>query len=125
MPVSVTRRYNFESAHYLPNVADNHRCKRVHGHNYVVDITIGGKPDPHTGFVLDFWDMDKIVQPIIDEIDHRTLNDIAGLDNPTAELIAIWFRKKIGIQFFVKHQAIIENIRVYETPNCWSDYRVD
>lgn len=118
MPMTITRRYHFEAGHWLPRVPEGHRCRRQHGHNYVVDMTIGGDID-ETGFVIDFWDLDSIVQPIINIVDHRNLNDIPGLENPTAENIAKWFFGKIQTG---TEQKWISNIRVWETPDCWVDF---
>jgi 6-pyruvoyltetrahydropterin/6-carboxytetrahydropterin synthase len=83
----------------------------MHGHNYEIDITVNG-PAGDDGFVIDFWDLDLIVHPVIEMIDHRTLNDIPGLENPTAENIALWFLKQ------VENAAAV---RVYETKDCWAD----
>ena len=119
--LDITKRYHFEAAHWLPNVRDGHRCKRCHGHNYEIEVCVTGPLDP-AGFIIDFWDLDDIVQPLIEIVDHRTLNDIQGLENPTAELIAEWFlaqitnrlRKAEGFTFQVR------SIRVFETKDCWA-----
>jgi 6-pyruvoyltetrahydropterin/6-carboxytetrahydropterin synthase len=110
--IQITRRYHFEAAHFLPKVPEGHKCKRMHGHNYEIEVTVA-KPLGKDGFLMDFADLDKLVQPIIDKIDHRTLNDIKGLENPTAELIGQWFMDKLA-----KHD--VHGIRVYETKDCWS-----
>lgn len=111
MGLSITRRYHFESAHFLPNVPEGHKCKRMHGHNYEMEVTVMGPVD-RVGFIIDFWDLDKIVQPIIELVDHRVLND--AIMNPTAEHIAVWFLDKLP------HPGIV-NIRIYETKDCWCD----
>lgn len=82
--VTITRTYRFESAHFLPKVPDGHRCGRVHGHNYRVDVSIAGEPD-ECGWVMDFYELDQRVKPLINALDHRCLNDIQGLENPTCE----------------------------------------
>ena len=112
MSSMIGRRYAFEAAHQLPMVPDGHKCKRMHGHNYEIEITVEGdiKPD---GFIIDFWDLDKVVDPLIALVDHRTLNDIPGLENPTAENIAIWFLQQLP--------DYVYKVRVYETKNCWAD----
>lgn len=118
---TVTRRYHFESAHWLPNVAIDHKCHRMHGHNYEVEITIAG-PVMATGFLIDFFDLDKIVEPLIRQIDHRTLNDVSGLENPTAELIAAWFMRSVdlvGATMAPLHS--VERVRVYETKDCYAE----
>jgi len=120
MKRSVTRRYCFEAAHWLPGVPEGHKCRRVHGHNYEIEVTLQGIPD-HRGFILDFFEMDAIVDPIVARIDHRTLNDIAGLENPTAELIAAWFTKQIKLP----DSTSLKRIRVYETKDCWAEAEVE
>jgi len=114
--MSVTRRYHFEAGHWLPNVPEGHKCKRQHGHNYELEVTVSGVPDNRTGFIIDFWDLDKVVHPVIELVDHRNLNDIGGLENPTAENIALWFVEHL----WVPH-ATISRVRVYETKDCWAD----
>lgn len=121
IPLLVVRKYHFESAHFLPKVRDGHKCKRMHGHNYEMEVAIEGEI-AENGFLLDFWDLDEIVKPIVDTVDHRTLNDIEGLENPTAELIAVWFLRKIQKEF---EQTNIDNlsvafVKIYETEDCWA-----
>lgn len=108
---TITRRYTFEAAHFLPKVREGHKCARMHGHNYEIDVTVAGEIAPD-GFIIDFWDLDKIVGPVIERIDHRTLNDIFGLENPTAENIAAWFLAEV---------PLASAVRVYETKDCWAD----
>ena len=118
MPVIVTtisRRYHFESAHWLPNVPENHRCRNMHGHNYELEVTISG-PVHDDGFVIDFWDIDTIVQPIISKIDHMVLNNIEGLENPTAELIAAWFINKLNPRPIGNY--FIPKVQLWETKDC-------
>lgn len=118
MLTQISRRYHFESAHFLPNVHDGHKCKRVHGHNYEIEVTYEG-PMQQTGFLIDFWDLDKIVKPIIERIDHRCLNDIPGLENPTAENIGAWL-----LATFRESDDGIIAVRVYETKDCWADVKI-
>ena len=111
MRFSVTRRYSFEAGHFLPMVADDHKCKRKHGHNYELEVTVNA-PLHDNGFIIDFWDLDKLVDPLIEKLDHRMLNDIEGLENPTAEHIAGWFLVRL---------PVASAITVFETKNCWAD----
>jgi 6-pyruvoyltetrahydropterin/6-carboxytetrahydropterin synthase len=73
--------------------------------------------DARTGFVVDFFDMEKSFAGIMDALDHRCLNEVEGLDNPTAENIAVWIwdRLKPAIK-------PISAVRVYETADCWAEY---
>lgn len=113
MQTTITRRYHFEAAHFLPFVADDHKCRRLHGHNYEIEVTITDQVKAD-GFLIDFADLDKVVNPIIDRIDHRCLNDIYGLENPTAELIAAWFLDQLA-----NHSVTV--IRCYETKDCYAE----
>ena len=78
-------------------------------------MTVGGNVNGNTGFIIDFFDLDRIVQPIIDEVDHRTLNYVEGLENPTAENIASWIFRRVN-------RAInVHAVRVNETRDCWAN----
>lgn len=112
---SIMRRYHFESAHWLPYVPEWHKCRRVHGHNYEVEITIEAEPKPD-GFIMDFFDLDARVLPILTAIDHRTLNDIAGLENPTAEIIASWFLGQLQDPW-----PPVSRVRVWETKDACAE----
>jgi 6-pyruvoyltetrahydropterin/6-carboxytetrahydropterin synthase len=87
--------YKFEAAHQLPKVPPDHKCARMHGHSYEVSITLEGDVDPEMGWLLDFADVGAVVEPVIGELDHRVLNDIAGLSNATCENVAKWLWDRI------------------------------
>jgi 6-pyruvoyltetrahydropterin/6-carboxytetrahydropterin synthase len=84
------RTITFEAAHHLPNVAAGHKCRRLHGHSYRVEVRVGGDVDPSTGMVMDFADIARACEPVRDRLDHYYLNEIDGLDNPTSENLARW-----------------------------------
>lgn len=90
MKVELIREYRFEAAHYLPRVAPHHKCARLHGHSFRVEVVLYGAVDPESGWLVDFAVVDEVVEPIIAQIDHRCLNEIEGLDNPTSENLARW-----------------------------------
>ncbi len=81
---------HFEAAHRLPNVPADHRCARLHGHSYRVRVTVTGPVDARTGWVVDFAAVDHAARSLVAQLDHRTLNDVRGLENPPAENIARW-----------------------------------
>lgn len=110
----IGRTYRFESAHYLPLLPEGHRCRNLHGHNYRVEVVVSGQLDPR-GFVMDFAEVDAGIMPIVKQIDHRLLNEIEGLENPTAEIIASWFFQRI---------KGCESVRVYENDDCWAEVRI-
>lgn len=82
--------FSFEAAHYLPQVPRDHKCARLHGHSYRVAVHVTGPVDPAVGWVLDFADIQAAFAPLHAALDHRTLNDIPGLENPTSENLARW-----------------------------------
>lgn len=102
---------SFDSAHYLPNVPDGHKCKRMHGHTYRIRIEITGLIGTQTGWVVDYSDVKEIWNPIKCNLDHQNLNDI--LDNPTCELLAQWIADRFA--YVGVHPSKIE---LRETMNC-------
>jgi 6-pyruvoyltetrahydropterin/6-carboxytetrahydropterin synthase len=95
MNAEIIQEFTFEAGHYLPAVPEGHPCQRIHGHSYRVEVHVLGPIQPDTGWVLDFHDLEAAVQPVIDQLDHRLLNEIPGLPNPTAECIGAWIWEKL------------------------------
>lgn len=87
--------YHIEAARRLPNLPESHPCSRVHGHSFRIEIHVSGPVDPDTGWVIDFAEMNAAFAPIKEQIDHRYLNDIAGLENPTSERLTQWLWQKL------------------------------
>jgi len=90
------KEFGFESAHSLPNVPAGHKCARLHGHSFRVRVTVDGPVGDDTGWVMDFADLKAAVQPTIDALDHRLLNEVEGLENPTSEVIARWIWDRVA-----------------------------
>ena len=88
--MDVYKAFTFEAAHLLPNVPDGHKCGRLHGHSFRVEVHVGGPVDDHTGWVVDFADIKAACEPLREILDHHYLNDIEGLENPTSENVARW-----------------------------------
>ena len=86
----IYKQLTFDSAHYLPNVPDGHKCRQLHGHTYHLTVFAEGEVLPHEGWVIDFDDLKKAIDPVIRVVDHALLNNIPGLANPTAELLVTW-----------------------------------
>lgn len=89
-PVEIYKQFTVEAAHRLPHVPPGHKCARLHGHSFGIEIRVGGPLDPTLGWVVDFAEIKQAFQPIHDQLDHHYLNDIPGLENPTSERLAIW-----------------------------------
>jgi queuosine biosynthesis protein QueD len=103
----------FEAAHCLPNVPPQHKCRNLHGHHYRVRIEIDGPINPTTGWVVDFAMIDAMAQSFLTQLDHHYLNEVKGLENPTAENIAQWILDTLRLTVLK-----IARVTVFETPNC-------
>lgn len=97
MRTEISREQRFEAAHRLPNVPDGHKCGRLHGHSFRVTLYVGGEVDPHTGWILDFGAIDQAWKPLRERLDHRYLNEIEGLENPTSEVLARWIFDRVDL----------------------------
>ena len=86
----MARSFGFEAAHRLPNVPQGHKCRRLHGHSFRVELICEGEIDPNTGWLIDFADIKRAFEPVYARLDHRYLNEIDGLENPTSENVARW-----------------------------------
>lgn len=96
MPFELTKTFSFEAAHRLPHVPAGHKCGRLHGHSFQVDVQVQGEIDPQTGWVVDYGDISTQVRPIIELLDHHYLNEIDGLDNPTSEVLCLWLWARLA-----------------------------
>jgi 6-pyruvoyltetrahydropterin/6-carboxytetrahydropterin synthase len=92
MQAELVKTFRFEAAHSLPYVPPEHKCSRLHGHSYRVDLHVTGPIDPQKGWVMDFGELKQAAHPVLDALDHRLLSDVPGLANSTTEMIAkyIW-----------------------------------
>lgn len=96
MRVELTRSTTFEAAHRLPRVAPEHPCARLHGHSFRVEIVVAGEVDREMGWLVDFDRITSVVEPLVkNELDHRTLNDVPGLENPTSEMLCAWLWERL------------------------------
>ncbi len=91
----IYKQFQIEAAHLLPNLPEEHKCRRLHGHSFSIDIHVEGELVEETGWVMDFADIGKAFQPIFDKLDHRFLNEVEGLENPTSENIARWIWQRL------------------------------
>jgi 6-pyruvoyltetrahydropterin/6-carboxytetrahydropterin synthase len=99
MRVELVKEYRFEAAHRLPMVPPEHKCARLHGHSFRIEVCIAGDVDERTGWLVDFGDITAVVEPLLlGQLDHRTLNDVPGLENPTSELLSRWLWSRLRPQ---------------------------
>jgi 6-pyruvoyltetrahydropterin/6-carboxytetrahydropterin synthase len=106
----LSRSFRFEAAHRLPDAPEGHRCARLHGHSFVVEVRIEGEAQGRPGWVMDYGDLKGLASPVIDQLDHTYLNEITGLENPTAENLARWIWDRLapalsGLSAIVVHET--------------------
>ena len=94
--MEIWKEFTFDAAHLLPNVPEGHKCRRLHGHTYTVRVHVRGEPDESVGWILDFADIKEAFDPIRDRLDHYYLNEIEGLENPTAEVLSRWIWERLA-----------------------------
>ena len=118
--MEIYKEFSFDSAHFLPNVPDGHKCKNMHGHTYRLRVFIKGAIDPQLGWIMDFKELKDILSPVIEQLDHKLINDIPGLQNPTAENITVWIWRQIQPML-----PQLSKIELYETPTTGVIYSGD
>lgn len=115
--MEVFRIFHIEAAHRLPNVPADHKCARLHGHSFRIEIHVTGEVDPESGWVQDFADIKAAFQPVYEQLDHHYLNDVPGLENPTSENLAAWIWKEL-----LPELSMLSKIVVRETCTCGCSY---
>jgi 6-pyruvoyltetrahydropterin/6-carboxytetrahydropterin synthase len=88
--MEIFKRFTVEAAHHLPYASPGHKCRRLHGHSFQIDIHVRGEVQPDAGWVMDFADLKTAFQPLYEQLDHHYLNEVEGLSNPTSENLALW-----------------------------------
>lgn len=114
----ITKAFTFDSAHWLPHVPEDHKCRRMHGHTYTVILGLESELDPVMGWVKDFGEVSTAFKPLLRTLDHHCLNDIEGLENPTAEILAVWIYEKLAGAL-----PELRDVTVCETPSSRASYR--
>lgn len=118
MRVKLTKTFGFEAAHDLPTFPDGHKCRRLHGHSFRFDVIVEGEVDPSKGYLIDYGDIKQAAEPIVKRLDHRYLNEIEGLSNPTSEHLAKWIWDKLKPVL-----PQVTSIIVHETCTTACEYR--
>ncbi len=93
--VSLWKEFRFEAAHLLPNMPTGHKCARLHGHSFLLEVHLEGPVDAHTGMLVDYADIKQAFAPLEEQLDHHYLNEIPGLENPTSENIVRWVWERL------------------------------
>ena len=106
--MDIYKVFTIEAAHKLPNVPEGHKCSRLHGHSFHIEIRCRGEILDQEGWVMDFADIKKVFKPIYNRLDHHYLNDIKGLENPTSENLARWIWNELKPQLPQLHEVGIK-----------------
>ncbi|MEX0741318.1 MAG: 6-carboxytetrahydropterin synthase QueD [Phycisphaeraceae bacterium] len=115
MIVTLSKSFRFEAAHFLPTFPEGHKCRRLHGHSFHIDVVVKGEVDPAKGYLQDYGEIGAAIAPVRDQLDHYLLNDLPGLNNPTAEMLARWIFDRLKAALPLLHL-----VRVHET--CTSSF---
>lgn len=116
--VRLVREFSFEAAHQLPHVPPDHKCARLHGHSFRVEVICEGEIDPLTGWLLDLAEIKRAFTPLLERLDHRYLNEIEGLENPTVENLAKWIWQGLKPTL-----PLLTQINASETGSARCEYR--
>ena len=114
----ISKEFHFSASHQLDHLPDGHQCARLHGHNYIVRVTLASESLNEDGFVIDYGELEPVKRFIDEKLDHRHLNEIYPRMKTTAELLAR--------DIFEKCAALwdcVESVSVSETPKTWAEYR--
>ncbi len=107
--MEIFKEFTIEAAHRLPLVPEGHKCSRLHGHSFRVQIWVRGPVDAN-GWVMDFADLKAAFKPTYERLDHHYLNEIPGLENPTSEVLARWIWNELKGSL-----ALLSKVVVFET----------
>ncbi len=118
MTVRITKAFSFDAAHYLPHVPPGHKCGRLHGHCYQVILGLEGPLDERLGWVQDYGEVKAACKPLLARFDHACLNDLPGLENPTAELLAVFIYEQLKPSL-----PLLVDVTVCESPTSTAVYR--
>lgn len=118
MKVLISKMFDFDAAHWLQKVPRGHKCRRLHGHTYRVEIICAGEPD-RRGMVVDYAEIADAWADIHAKIDHCLLNTIRGLENPTTEIVAPWIFRHLA-KSSIGDKLI--RVRVYESSTTYCEF---
>jgi 6-pyruvoyltetrahydropterin/6-carboxytetrahydropterin synthase len=116
--MEIFKEFRVEAAHRLPNVPESHKCARLHGHSFLIGVYVEGEVQAASGWVRDFADIGAAMRDVHEQLDHRYLNDIAGLENPTSEVLATWVWRRL-----VPRLPGLSRIVIHETCTSGCEYR--
>ncbi len=117
MQVTLTREFTFDAAQALTIFPEGHKCRRLHGHTFRLQVSVKGEIDPKTGLLYDHAKIKEVLQPLLEQLDHSYLNEIPGLENPTLEMLCVWLWERLKGKL-----AGLSEVALWETPGAWCRY---
>lgn len=117
MHVRLVKSFRFEAAHWLPTFPEGHKCRRMHGHSFRVDVAVEGEVPEGQGYLIDYGAIEAAVEPLRHQLDHRCLNEVRGLENPTSEVLAGWLWDRLAAEL-----PLLAGIIVQETCTARCEY---
>src|ERR1044071_5044191 len=105
--MDIFKLFTIAAAHRLPNVPKGHKCERLHGHSYRIEVHVRGPVGDQTGWVIDFAEITDAFQPLFDQLDHHYLNEVDGLSNPTSENIARWVWNRLRPTLPILNKVVV------------------
>ncbi len=118
MKMELRKSFQFEAAHLLPHLPETHKCRRLHGHSFKVELVVAGECDAKLGWLMDYAEIKAVFSPIWEKLDHHYLNEIPGLENPTSENVAVWIWQKLKPKL-----PLLTEVIVAETCTAQAIYR--
>lgn len=116
--MDIFKKFRIEAAHRLPNVPEGHKCARLHGHSFEIEVVLRGPVAADAGWVCDFADLSAAFAPLFEQLDHHYLNEVPGLENPTSENLAIWIWNALQPSL-----PLLAQVTVHETCTSGCHYR--
>lgn len=107
MNVELRKTFQFEAAHLLPRLPESHKCRRLHGHSFKVDVVVAGPCDPDLGWLIDYAEIGAAFRPLWEQLDHRYLNEVEGLENPTSENLAVWIWTRLKPRLPLLREVVV------------------
>lgn len=117
MKVRLVQEFRFEAAHWLPKVHAGHKCARLHGHSYRIEVAVTGQVNEETGWFIDYQRLHDAWTPLFGMLDHHCLNEVKGLENPTSEILSRWLWDHLSPTL-----AGLERVTVFETNDARCEY---
>ena len=118
MEIALTKSFKFDAAHWLPTFPEGHKCRRMHGHTFHVDVLVKGAVDEASGYLVDYGDVKAAIGPVEEQLDHHLLNEIPGLEVPTAENLSRWIYDRLKPTL-----PLLSAVRVRETCSSGAEYQ--